>query len=55
LFSRALAGMLYGVAASDATTLWAVVCIVLAVAGAASLVPAMRAARVEPMRVLRDE
>jgi len=29
--------------------------IVLVIAAAASLVPAMRAARVEPMQVLRDE
>jgi putative ABC transport system permease protein len=55
LFGRALSGMLYGVSSSDVATLSAVVLLVLVVAGVASLVPAMRAARVEPMHVLRDE
>jgi ABC-type lipoprotein release transport system permease subunit len=32
-----------------------VILLVLVIAAAASLVPAMRAARVEPMNVLRDE
>jgi ABC-type antimicrobial peptide transport system permease subunit len=54
-FGRALSGMLYGVTSSDATTLSAVACIVLAVAALASLAPAVRASRVEPMEVLRDE
>ena len=53
--SRVLTGMLFGVAPSDATTLSAVVLIVLTVAAIASLLPAIRAARVEPMQVLRDE
>ena len=52
---RLLSGMLYGVAPSDATTLAAVVALVLGVSVAASLLPAMRAARVEPMQVLREE
>jgi len=52
---RLLAGMLFGVSPSDTPTLSGVVLIVLAVAAAASLVPAVRAARVEPMQVLRDE
>jgi putative ABC transport system permease protein len=55
VFGRLLSGMLYGVSSSDATTLSAVVFLVLAVATVASLVPAIRAARVEPMQVLRDE
>ncbi len=54
-FGRVLSGMLYGVSATDGVTLSAVVVIVLAVAAAASLVPAIRAAWVEPMRVLRNE
>jgi len=33
----------------------AVVFLVLLVAGVASLIPAMRASRVQPMRVLREE
>jgi ABC-type lipoprotein release transport system permease subunit len=47
--------MLYGVTSSDVTTLSGVVLLVLVVAAIASLVPAVRAARVEPMTVLRDE
>jgi PadR family transcriptional regulator PadR len=45
----------YGISASDAMTLSSVIAIVLAVAGRAALVPATRAALVEPMRVLREE
>jgi len=52
---RLLSGMLYGVSASDVTTLSAVAFLVLLVATLASLLPAIRAARVEPMQVLRDE
>lgn len=52
---RVLSGMLYGVSPSDFATLFAVVLLVLVVAAIASLMPAMRAARVEPMNVLRDE
>jgi putative ABC transport system permease protein len=54
-FARTLSGMLYGVSPSDPVTLSAVVALVLTVAAAASLVPAIRAARVEPMEVLRQE
>jgi putative ABC transport system permease protein len=53
--SRVLAGLLYGVSPTDLSTLSAVVLLVLLVAAAASFVPAVRAARVEPMQVLRDE
>ncbi|MBA0088455.1 MAG: FtsX-like permease family protein, partial [Acidobacteria bacterium Pan2503] len=54
-FARILSGMLYGVSPTDVATLSSVIFLVLAVAGGASLVPAIRAARVEPMRVLREE
>jgi putative ABC transport system permease protein len=54
-FARVLSGMLYGISPTDSVTLSSVVLIVLAVAVVASLVPAIRAARVEPMNVLRDE
>ena len=54
-FARVLSGMLYGVSATDAATLSSVVFLVLVVAAIASLVPAIRAARVEPMQVLREE
>jgi putative ABC transport system permease protein len=54
-FTRVLAGMLFGVSPWDAITMTGVVVLVVAVSIAASLLPAARAARVEPMRVLRDE
>jgi putative ABC transport system permease protein len=54
-FGRVLSGVLYGVSATDALTLSSVIVLVLAVAAAASLIPAIRAARVEPMQVLRNE
>jgi hypothetical protein len=53
--TRLLARMLYGVSASDAVTLGGVVILVLAVSIVASLLPAIRAARLEPMQVLREE
>jgi putative ABC transport system permease protein len=53
--SRVLAGLLYGVSPTDVPTLSGVILLVLVVAAAASLIPAMRASRVEPMQVLRDE
>jgi predicted permease len=53
--SRLLAGMLYGVSPHDPLTLAGVVLLVLVVGAAASLVPATRAALVQPMRVLREE
>ena len=52
---RVLSGMLYGVSATDPFTLCCVTALVLGVAGLASLLPALRAARVDPMQVLRDE
>jgi putative ABC transport system permease protein len=55
MFGRVLSEMLYGIAPSDVTTLSGVVLLVLIVAAIASLVPAIRAARVEPMQVLREE
>jgi putative ABC transport system permease protein len=54
-FGRTLSGMLYGVSPTDGVTLAGVVSLVLIVAGLASLVPAVRASRVEPMQVLREE
>ena len=52
---RLLSGMLYGVSSSDVTTLASVVAGVLVVAAFASLVPALRAAALDPMQVLREE
>jgi putative ABC transport system permease protein len=54
-FSRLLSGMLIGVSPNDPRTLVAVVAVVVAVGLLAALVPAVRAARIEPMRVLREE
>ena len=53
--TRFLSGMLYGVSATDPVTLAGVVVIVLLVSLIASLVPAIRASRVEPMQVLRGD
>jgi putative ABC transport system permease protein len=55
VFTRLLSGVLYGVSPSDVPTLSAVVLLVLIVAAAASLLPAVWASRVDPMQVLRDE
>jgi putative ABC transport system permease protein len=54
-FARVLAGMLYGVSATDAVTFASVVLLLLFVAALASFVPAARAARIDPMQVLREE
>src|SRR5262245_19063619 len=54
-FTTLLSGMLYGVTRFDPTTLSGVVLVVLTVATIASLVPASRAAFVQPMRALREE
>ncbi len=53
--TRSLSGMLYGVSPSDPLTLAIVIAVVLAVATAAAVLPALRAARIEPIRVLREE
>jgi ABC-type lipoprotein release transport system permease subunit len=47
--------MLYAVSTADAKTFFFVMFLVLGIAALASLLPALRAARVEPMQVLRDE
>jgi len=52
---RILSGMLYRVSVIDVATLGSVVVIVLAVSILASLLPAVRAARMDPMRILREE
>jgi putative ABC transport system permease protein len=55
LLGRVLASMLYGVSPTDVVTFATVVTTVLVVAGFASFLPALRAARVEPMRALRED
>jgi ABC-type antimicrobial peptide transport system permease subunit len=52
---RTASTMLFGLKASDPVTIGLSVALLAAVAMAASLVPAMRAARLEPMAALREE
>jgi putative ABC transport system permease protein len=54
-FSRLLAGLLYGIRPADPRALATVAMVLLAVAAAAILRPAVRAARADPMAALRDE
>lgn len=53
--ARLLAGMLFGVSSFDATTFSAVILLVLAVAGLAALIPALRASRTDPMEALGEQ
>jgi ABC-type antimicrobial peptide transport system permease subunit len=55
LASRALASFLYGTSTRDPWVLVGSVAALLCVAGSASLLPALRAARIEPMQALRNE
>jgi ABC-type lipoprotein release transport system permease subunit len=48
-------GILYDVAATDAATYLAVAMLLVGCAVAASILPARRAARLDPVRALRDE
>jgi putative ABC transport system permease protein len=53
--SRLLTDMLYGVSALDPATYGGVLMLTLLIAAAASVLPAMRAAQVDPTQVLREE
>jgi len=53
--SRAIAALLFGVTRTDPATYAGVVLVVTAVAAAASLVPAWRAARIDPAITLRTQ
>ena len=53
--SRLLSSFLFGIKATDFTTMTSVSCLLIAVAFLASYVPARRAAKVDPMVSLRNE
>ena len=55
LVARAMTSVLFGIVPTDPVTLLAVVVILLAVAVAASFVPAWRASRLNPLVALREE
>jgi putative ABC transport system permease protein len=55
LFAQSLSTMLYGVSPTDPATLSGVIAVVVAVAFIAALIPAARAAFVQPMRALRED
>jgi putative ABC transport system permease protein len=52
---RALSSLLYGVEPHDPAILGAVACLVAAVGAAAGGIPALRAARLDPVRALRED
>jgi len=52
---RVLSKLLYGVSPADPATFAAVSALLTAVALAASIIPAARAARVPPVKTLREE
>jgi putative ABC transport system permease protein len=53
--TRFLSGMLYGVSALDPVTYSSVALLILTVAALASVIPAVRAAQADPVRILREE
>jgi len=53
--TRLMEGLLYGVAPRDPMTFAAVTLLLLGIAVAASAVPAIRAARVDPLEALKGE
>jgi ABC-type antimicrobial peptide transport system permease subunit len=55
LLGRVMASVIYGVSSRDSLTFASVSLVLLTVAFLASSVPAYRAAKVEPVRTLRDE
>jgi len=55
VFGRVMATRLYGVTAADPITFGAVSLLLLGVATTACVVPAMRAARIDPLRALHTD
>ncbi len=52
---KAIRQMIWGVKPTDAATFAGVACVFLLVAAAASVIPALRVARLDPARTLRQE
>ena len=52
---RVMSGLLFGISARDFTTFFSVPLILICIAFAASIIPAWRASRVDPMVALREE
>jgi ABC-type antimicrobial peptide transport system permease subunit len=52
---RVVTSMVYGVSSRDTVTLLSVTSLLVVVAFAASLIPAMRATRISPLAVIREE
>ena len=55
VLGRVLAGMLFGVTASDPVTLVGVASVLLLAAAAGCWLPARRASRLDPMNALREQ
>ncbi len=55
MLTRALSGLLYGVTATDPLTFLAVPVLVIGLSAVACSLPALRAARVDPVMALRYE
>jgi ABC-type antimicrobial peptide transport system permease subunit len=53
--SRVVASLIYGVRATDPLTFAAVALLLLLVGILATVIPAYRATRIEPVRILREE
>ena len=53
--SRFLSTLLFGVRANDSVTFFAAACVLIAVVFVATVVPSARAARTDPLTVLRTE
>jgi len=54
-FGRALSSLLFGITATDPVTLAAVIGVLTSVAAAASILPALRATKVDPAVAIRHE